>query len=103
MGNCFGIPDANDLVLQIQLSEKEKEIKRMKDAHMAQDKRMLQDAQEMQEVSKLRELLLLNTLRDLGQERSSLKTKNHQLSHLNRQLAENLNKEKTLNANLKQL
>ena len=55
------------------------------------------------EVSKLRELLLLNTLRDLGQERSSLKTKNHQLSHLNRQLAENLNKEKTLNANLKQL
>ena len=62
MGNCFGIPDANDLVLQIQLSEKEKEIQRMKDAHMAQDKRMLQDAQEMQEVSKLRELLLVSPM-----------------------------------------
>ena len=103
MGNCFGVQEVNPLVLQMQLSEKEKEIKRMKVAQMAQDKRVLQDAQEMQEVSKLRELLLLNALKDQGQERSSLKTKNHQLSHLNRQLAENLKKEKTLNTSLKQL
>ena len=103
MGNCFGVQDAKTLAFQIQVEEKEKEITRMKVTLMAKDRIMLQDSQEMQEVSKLRELLLLNKLRELGQERSSLRTKNDQLFLLNGQLARNLNKEKMLNASLKQL
>jgi hypothetical protein len=103
MGNCFGVQDAKTLAVQIQVEEKEKEITRMKVTLMAKDRIMLQDSQEMQEVSKLRELLLLNKLRELGQERSSLRTKNDQLFLLNGQLARNLNTEKMLNASLKQL
>ena len=103
MGNCFGVQDAKTLAFQIQVNEKEKEITRIKDTLMAKDRIMLQDSQEMQEFSKLRELLLLNKLRELGQERSSLRTKNDQLFLLNRQLARNLNNEKILNASLKQL
>ena len=103
MGNCFGVQDAKTLAFQIQVNEKEKEITRIKGTLMAKDRIMLQDSQEMQEFSKLRELLLLNKLRELGQERSSLRTKNDQLFLLNRQLARNLNNEKILNASLRQL
>ena len=91
MGNCFGVQDAKTLAFQIQVKEKEKEITRMKETLMAKDRLMLQDTQEMQEVAKLRELLLLNALRDLRQDGSSLRTKNNQISLLNRQLVKHLN------------
>ena len=102
MGNCFGVEDAKPLEVQILLKEKENEIIRMKEAIIAMDRRMLQDSQEMQELAKLREMLLLNALRELGQKRSYLETKNYQISLLNRQLTKDLNMEKTLNASLKQ-
>lgn len=91
MGNCCAVQDAEPLALQIQLNEKEEENTRLKNALMDKEIRLLQDAQEVQEVAKVRELILLDTLRNLRRERSSLTEKNRQLTLLNRQLAKNLN------------